>query len=158
MSEMQIIDAPEVIRDSRIGIVASRYNNVIVERLLNACLDTLKDNGIEENLITVVKVPGAFELPVVAKQLATLGSVDAIIALGVVIRGETPHFDYVAGECAGGLSRVATDHGIPVIFGVLTVNNEQQALERSGRGKRNKGHEAANTALEMISVLNRLEK
>lgn len=158
MSEIQIIENPEVIKDSRIGVVASRYNNSIVERLLNACLDTLQNKGIAKNLITVVKVPGAFELPVAAKRLASLGGVDAIIALGVIIRGETAHFDYIASECAGGLSRVALDHAIPVVFGVLTVDTEQQALERSGQGEQNKGYEAANTALEMISVLGKLAK
>ena len=158
MSEMQIIENPEVIRDSRIGIVASRYNGAIVERLLEACLDTLVANGVGGKAITVVRVPGAFELPVAAKRLAALGGVDAIIALGAVIRGDTAHFEYVAGECAAGLSRVALDYGIPVIFGVLTVDNDQQALERSGEGEQNKGREAAGSALEMIGVLARLEK
>lgn len=158
MSEIQIIESPEVIGDSRIGIVASRYNGAVVERLLGACLETLQDNGIREKSISLVRVPGAFELPVAAKRLASAGGVDAIIALGAVIRGGTAHFDYVAGECASGLSRVALDHAIPVIFGVLTVDNEQQALERSGEGEQNKGREAANAALEMIGVLAKLEK
>ena len=138
--------------------MASRYNKAIVDRLLNACLDSLREKGIDENSIRVVKVPGAFELPVVAKRLAALGGADAIIALGAIIRGETAHFDYIAGECASGLSRVAVDYTIPVIFGVLTVENEQQALQRSGEGETNKGREAASTALEMISILNQLEK
>lgn len=158
MSQIQIIESPDVIKSSRIAIVASRYNKAIVDRLLNACLDSLREKGIDENSIRVVKVPGAFELPVVAKRLAALGGADAIIALGAIIRGETAHFDYIAGECASGLSRVAVDYTIPVIFGVLTVENEQQALQRSGEGETNKGREAASTALEMISILNQLEK
>lgn len=158
MSEHQIIEHPDVIKDSRIGIVASRYNGHVVEKLLKSCIETLGKNGIDNGSITTVKVPGAFELPVVAKRLAISGNVDAIIALGVIIRGDTAHFDYVAGECASGLARVATDHTIPVIFGVLTVENEQQALDRAGKGQQNKGHEAANAALEMISVLDKLAK
>ena len=156
MAEIQIIESPEVLRGSRIAVVAGRYNQAIVDRLLDACLATLTAKGIPGNAVTVVRVPGAFEMPVVAKRLAAAGEVDAVIALGVVIRGDTPHFDYVAGECARGLASVAVDHELPVIFGVLTVENEQQALDRAGGSLGNKGAEAALTALEMVSIMHKL--
>lgn len=141
---------------SRLAVVASRYNRAVVDRLLDACLETLAGKGIPDSAVTVIRVPGAFELPVVAKRLAARGEVDAVIALGVVIRGETPHFDYVAGECARGLAAVAVEHELPVIFGVLTVDGEQQALDRAGGGHGNKGTEAALTALEMIAIMRKL--
>ena len=156
MAEMQFIDNPEVYTGSRIGVVAGRYNKAIVDRLLQGCLQTLAAQGIADGAITVVRAPGAFELPLLAQRLAAGGGVDAVIALGVVIRGGTPHFDYVAGECARGLARVSLDHDLPVVFGVLTVENEAQALERAGGSEGNKGAEAALTALEMISLLRRL--
>ena len=156
MADIQIIENPEVLRGSRIAVVASRYNLGIVDRLLDACLAELEAKGISRGAVTVVRVPGAFELPVVANRLAAVGEVDAVIALGVVIRGNTPHFDYVAGECARGLARVSLDHDLPVIFGVLTVENEQQALDRAGGAHGNKGAEAALSALEMISIMHKL--
>lgn len=156
MSDLQIIDSPEVLAGSRVAVVAARYNRDVVERLLKGCLDTLVARGIAEKDITVVKVPGAFELPVVARRLARRGEVDAVIALGAVIRGETPHFDYVADACARGIASVALDFELPVIFGVLTVDDEQQALARAGGKSGNKGDEAALAALEMISVLHRI--
>jgi 6,7-dimethyl-8-ribityllumazine synthase len=156
MADIQIIENPEVLRGSRIAVVASRYNLGIVDRLLDACLAELEAKGISRGAVTVVRVPGAFELPVVANRLAAVGEVDAVIALGVVIRGDTPHFDYVAGECARGLARVSLDHDLPVIFGVLTVENEQQALDRAGGAHGNKGAEAALSALEMISIMHKL--
>ena len=156
MADIQIIENPEVLRGSRIAVVASRYNLGIVDRLLDACLAELEAKGISRGAVTVVRVPGAFELPVVANRLAAVGEVDAVIALGVVIRGDTPHFDYVAGECARGLARVSLDHDLPVIFGVLTVENEQQALDRAGGAHGDKGAEAALSALEMISIMHKL--
>ena len=156
MADIQIIENPEVLRGSRIAVVASRYNLGIVDRLLDACLAELEAKGISRGAVTVVRVPGAFELPVVASRLAAVGEVDAVIALGVVIRGDTPHFDYVAGECARGLARVSLDHDLPVIFGVLTVENEQQALDRAGGAHGDKGAEAALSALEMISIMHKL--
>ena len=156
MSDLQIIDNPEVLPGSRVAVVAARYNRDVVDRLLKGCLDTLAERGIPEKAVTVVKVPGAFELPVAARRLARRGEVDAVIALGAVIRGETPHFDHVAGECARGIASVALDFELPVIFGVLTVDNEQQALARAGGKSGNKGEEAALAALEMISVLRRI--
>jgi 6,7-dimethyl-8-ribityllumazine synthase len=156
MADIQIIQSPEVLRGSRVAVVAGRYNQVIVDRLLDACLAELEAKGIPGSAVTVVRVPGAFELPVVANRLAAGREVDAVIALGAVIRGDTPHFDYVAGECARGLARVALDHDLPVIFGVLTVENEQQALDRAGGSQGNKGAEAALSALEMIAIMHKL--
>lgn len=156
MADIQIIETPEVMTESRIAIIAGRYNQAIVDRLIGGCLETLTRKGIDEGAISVIRVPGAFELPVLAKVLAKRADVDAVIALGVVIKGETSHFEYVSGECARGLSRVALECEKPVIFGVLTVDNERQAWARAGDGAENKGVEAANTALEMISILGKV--
>lgn len=156
MARIQILENPDVDPGSRIAVIASRYNQPLVDRLLDGCLKTLSGQGVDEDRISIIKVPGAFELPVLAKRLAGRREFDAIIALGAVIRGETPHFDYVAGECARGLARVALDFEMPVVFGVLTTDTEQQALDRAGEGGGNKGIEAARTALEMISVMRKL--
>jgi len=137
----------------RIGLVASRFNQFIVEQLVAGACDALARHGVAESDQTLVWVPGAFELPLMADAMARSGRFDAIIALGAVIRGGTPHFEYVAGESARGLSRVALEHGIPVSFGVLTTDNIEQALERAGSGAGNKGFDAAMTALEMIGAL-----
>jgi len=137
----------------RIGLVASRFNQFIVEQLVEGARDALSRHGISESGLTLIWVPGAFELPLLADRMARSGQFDAIIALGAVIRGGTPHFEYVAGECARGLSRVALDHGIPVSFGVLTTDDIEQALERAGTGAGNKGFDAAMTAIEMAGTL-----
>jgi 6,7-dimethyl-8-ribityllumazine synthase len=139
-----------------IAIVASEFNHFIVQQLVDGALDALSRNGIEEQNITVVWVPVAFELPLAAKVLAEAGNHDAIIALGAVIRGGTPHFDYVAGECSRGLARVGLKYALPAIFGVLTTDNVDQALERAGSGAGNKGFDTAVAALQMISLLDRL--
>ena len=139
-----------------IAIVASEFNHFIVQQLVDGALDALSRNGIEEQNITVIWVPGAFELPLAAKVLAEVGNHDAIIALGAVIRGGTPHFDYVAGECSRGLARVGLEYALPAIFGVLTTDNVDQALERAGSGAGNKGFDTAVAALQMISLLDRL--
>jgi 6,7-dimethyl-8-ribityllumazine synthase len=144
------------ISGASIAIVASRYNDAIVERLIQACLDTLQAGGVPGSSLTLLRVPGAFELPVTAARLAGPGKYDAIIALGAVIRGETPHFDYICNACTNGLARVAAKTGIPVIFGVLTVNDVLQAEARSGADEHNKGREAAQSAIEMISLLRKL--
>ena len=156
MARIQIIESPEIVPGSRIAVVAARYNSDIVERLLSGCLSTLSDKGVDDKDISVIKVPGAFELPLAARRMAERADIDAVIALGAVIRGETAHFDYVCGECAHGLARASLDSDKPVIFGVLTVDNERQAHQRTGDGQDNKGVEAANAALEMISVLRRI--
>lgn len=139
--------------DLNIAIVASRFNQFIVEQLLAGATDALNRQGIDDDKQLLVWVPGAFELPLIADQLAAAGHYDAIVALGAVIRGGTPHFDFIAGECARGLSRVALDRGIPVTFGVLTTDTVEQALERAGTGQGNKGFDAVMTAVEMAETL-----
>jgi len=142
----------------RIAIVASRFNQFIVDQLVEGAKDALQRNDVDDDGQVLVWVPGAFELPLLADQLASSGRFDAIIALGAVIRGGTPHFDYVAGECASGLTRVALDNGLPVTFGVLTTDTVEQALERAGKGEGNKGFDVALTALEMVETMSRVEK
>lgn len=139
------------------AIVVSRFNGFIVESLLAGAIDTFKRNGVSDSAITVLKVPGAFELPVVSQQLAQSGKYSAIIALGAVIRGATPHFDIVANESAKGLSAIALDHGLPVINGILTTDTIEQAIERSGTKAGNKGAEAASVAIEMTNLMNLIE-
>lgn len=139
------------------AIVVARFNSFIVDSLLDGALDTLKKHGIQERDITLVKVPGAYELPLAVKKLLAGGNYDAVIALGAVIRGGTPHFEYVAGECVKGLSQVSLDSNIPVAFGVLTVDTIEQAIERAGTKAGNKGAEAALTAIEMLSLMRQLE-
>jgi 6,7-dimethyl-8-ribityllumazine synthase len=137
----------------RVGIVAARFNDAIVERLVAGASDALLRHGALPSDLHVVWVPGAFELPVVLDRLAASGKVDALVALGCVVRGATPHFDYVAGECASGASAVAQRHGLPVAFGVLTTDTWEQAVERAGGKLGNKGAEAAMAAVETASVL-----
>ena len=156
MPGIDIIEGEKTINDARIAVVASRYNDYIVERLIRGCLESLGSGGVTEENITLVRAPGAFELPAVAGRLARLKKYDAVIALGAVIRGETPHFDYICNECAHGLAKIAIKMDLPVIFGVLTVDNVQQAEDRSGDEESNKGSEAALTAIEMISLLRKI--
>lgn len=139
--------------EGRYAILVGRFNSFVVEHLLDGAIDTLKRHGVSEDNITVVHAPGAWELPVVAKKLAASNGYDAIIALGAVIRGSTPHFDFVSGECAKGLGVVGLDTGLPVINGVLTTDSIEQAIERSGTKAGNKGSEAALTAIEMVNLL-----
>ncbi len=146
------------INKARIGIVASRFNEKIVESLLNACVKTLKKCGLAEKDFTIVHVPGAFELPIAAQRLLNTKKYDAVIALGAVIRGDTPHFEYICQQCASGLSNMALKHDRPVIFGVLTVDNMKQAKARSGPITTNKGADAAQAALETILALRAINK
>jgi 6,7-dimethyl-8-ribityllumazine synthase len=143
-------------RACNIAIVASEFNHFIVQQLVDGAFDALSRNGVSEKNISLVWVPGAFELPLAAEVLAEAGAHDAVIALGAVIRGGTPHFDYVAGECARGLAQVGLKHGLPAIFGVLTTDNVDQALERAGSGAGNKGFDTAVAALQMIALLDRI--
>jgi len=145
-------------RGLKFAIVVARFNGFITDRLLSGALDALIRTGCPESDIDVVKVPGSWELPLVVRALAKKDRYDAIIALGAVIRGETPHFDYVAGEAVSGLSRVATETGVPIAMGVLTTNTVEQAIDRAGAKSGNKGFDAAMTAIEMASLLRRLEK
>lgn len=142
---------------AKYGIVVARFNSFIVESLLAGAIDALKRHaGIAEEAIEVVRVPGAFELPLAAQAMAASNKYDAIIALGAVIRGSTPHFDYVAGEATKGLASVGLSHELPVIFGVLTTDSIEQAIERAGTKAGNKGAEAALSAIEMVSLLRKL--
>ena len=139
-----------------IAIVVSRFNEMITTPLLNGALDALRRHGVTENNVTVVKVPGAFEIPLAAKTLAHSGRYQAIIALGAVIRGATAHFDFVAGEVSKGVAQVALESGVPVSFGVLTTDTLEQAQERAGGKSGNKGFEAATTAIEMAHLLSQI--
>lgn len=143
--------------DLRIAIVASRFNAFIVDQLVAGARDALARSGVDPERQLLVWVSGAFELPLAADRLAASGEYDAVIALGAVVRGGTPHFDFVAGECARGLSRVALDRGVPVTFGVLTTDTVEQALERAGTGEGNKGFDAAMTALDSAATLRALD-
>jgi len=140
----------------RIGIVLGRFNSFIGDRLLEGAVDVLVRHGGNESDIEVVRVPGAYEMPLAAKKMAASGKYDALIALGAVIRGATPHFDYVAGECSKGLTQVSMDSGLPVGFGVLTVDTIEQAVERAGTKAGNKGADAALAAIEMVNLLKKL--
>jgi len=141
----------------RVGFVCAEFNGGITDRMLSAALDELERQGCDLDATVVAWVPGAFELPLVARGMAATGRVDAVVALGAVIRGDTGHYDFVAGECASGLQRVQLDTGLPVVFGVLTTDTVDQALVRSLPDDTNKGAEAARTALETVSVLRGLE-
>ena len=143
-------------RKCSIALVASEFNHFIVQQLVDGALDALAKNGVSRQDISLAWVPGAFELPLAADALAATGRHDAIIALGAVIRGGTPHFDYVAGECSRGLASVGLKHGLPVIFGVLTTDTIDQALERAGSGAGNKGFDTAVAALQMIALMDSL--
>ncbi|HVW68189.1 MAG TPA: 6,7-dimethyl-8-ribityllumazine synthase [Steroidobacteraceae bacterium] len=143
-------------RDRKVAIVAARFNDFIVSSLLKGATASWVERGGAEEDLLVTRVPGAFELPVVARKLAASGRWDAVVALGCVIRGDTPHFEYVAGECARGLNLAALETGVPVIFGVLTVETVEQALQRAATTADNKGGEAMDTAIEMADLLARL--
>jgi 6,7-dimethyl-8-ribityllumazine synthase len=141
----------------RIAIVAARFNHFVVDKLLAGAVETLTQAGISGQDLDIVRVPGAFEIPLAARKLSQSRNYDAIVTLGAVIRGGTPHFDYVAGECARGVSEAARDSGVPVIFGVLTCDTLEQATERSGGAHGNKGADAALAAIEMADLLRKLE-
>ena len=140
----------------RVAIAVARFNSFITDRLLGGALDGLRRHGVSEDAITVVRVPGSWELPVTIKTLAESGKYDAIISLGAVIRGDTPHFDYVAGEAAKGVGHVMLSTGVPVAFGVLTTNTLEQAIDRAGAKSGNKGFDAATTVIEMSNLLRQL--
>ena len=142
----------------RFGVVVSRFNSFITERLLGGAMDALRRMGAAEDMIDVVKVPGSWEVPMVAGELARQHRYDAVICLACVIRGETPHFDYVAAEAAKGVAHIAADTGVPVAFGVLTTNTLEQAIDRAGAKGGNKGFDAAMTAIEMANLLRTLRQ
>lgn len=150
---MRIIEGNLVAKDIKIGIVVGRFNEFIVSKLLGGALDGLKRHGVDENNIEVSWVPGAFEIPLVAKKMAQTKKYDAVICLGAVIKGSTPHFDYVCAEASKGISSVSLSEELPVIFGVLTTDTIEQAIERAGTKAGNKGYDAAVTAIEMANLL-----
>ena len=156
MSDVKNIDGDLIARGARFGIALGRFNSFIGERLLEGALDALVRHGADAANIEVVRVPGAFEMPLALKTMAASKKYDALIALGAVIRGETPHFEYVAGECAKGVSQVSMQFDLPVAFGVLTVDTIEQAIERAGTKAGNKGVDAALTAIEMVNLLKKL--
>ncbi|MFO0567833.1 MAG: 6,7-dimethyl-8-ribityllumazine synthase [Polyangiaceae bacterium] len=139
-------------KDARFAIVASRFNDFIVDHLVAGALDAFRRHGVSEDRVTLVRVPGSWELPLVTARLAKSGKLDAIIALGAVIRGGTPHFDYVAAEAAKGVAQASAGTGVPVVFGVLTTDSIEQAIERAGTKMGNKGFDAALAAIEMVSL------
>ena len=149
----KIIEGDFSASTAKFTLVVARFNSAIVDGLESGAIDTLRRHGVPESNITVVRVPGAYELPIAAKRVAQRGEADAVIALGAVIRGGTSHFDYVAGECSSGLTRVMLEENMPVAFGVLTTDSIEQAVERSGTKAGNKGVDSAMTAMEMVSLL-----
>lgn len=155
---MQTIEGDFDAEGARFALVATRWNDAIVDRLVDGALEVLRDCGVGEDDIALVRAPGAFELPVVCDRLADDAGFDAVIALGAVIRGDTPHFDYVASECARGVSSVGIEYGVPVAFGVITADTVEQAEARAQPDEdHNKGAEAANAAVEMVNLLRQLD-
>ena len=157
MSTIKTIEGDMLVRGARFGILASRFNDFIVNALVNGATHALKQHGADEKDMEIVWVPGAHEIPLAAQKMAASGRYDAIIALGAVIRGATPHFDFVAGECSKGLGSVGMKYNMPVAFGVLTVDSIEQAIERAGTKAGNKGGEAALSAIEMVNLLREFE-
>ena len=157
MDNIRTLNGDVIARDLRIAIVAARFNDMIVDSLIRGAVDTLVRHGAAEKQIELVRVPGAYDLPLIAQKLAASKRCDAIVALGAVIRGATPHFDHVAGQCAAGLARVSLETGVPVAFGVLTTDTIEQAIERAGTKAGNKGADAALSALELANLLRRLD-
>ena len=157
MDNIRTLNGDLVARDLRFAIVAARFNDLIVDSLIRGAVDALLRHGAGEKQIEIVRVPGAFDLPFVVKRVAVSKRYDAVVALGAVIRGATPHFEHVAGQCAAGLARAADETGVPVAFGVLTTDTIEQAIERAGTKAGNKGADAALCALELANLLRRLD-
>ena len=153
-----IIEAKLLAEGKRFALVASRFNDFITDRLVSGAVDALLRSGADDSDIDIVKVPGAFEIPLVAKKISAKGTYDAIICLGAVIRGATPHFEYVSGEVAKGVAQVSLEAGIPVIFGVVTTDSIEQAIERAGSKAGNKGWQAAIAAVEMANLMANLDR
>lgn len=150
---VKTIEGKLIVKNEKFALVVSRFNEFISSKLLSGAVDELVRHGVKEDNITVVWSPGAFEIPVLTKKLAKSGEYDAVIALGAIIRGSTPHFDYVSSELSKGIASVSLETGIPVIFGVLTTDNIEQAIERAGTKSGNKGSDAAKAAIEMANLL-----
>ena len=152
---MKTIEGDSTIKDKKIAIVAAKFNFFVVEHLISGAKEALLKSGTKENDIEIFYVPGAFEIPLALKKVVGTGKFDGVVALGAVIRGGTPHFEYVAGECVKGISQISLDSEIPITFGVLTVDTVEQAIERSGSSE-NKGAEAAESTIQMISLIDKL--
>lgn len=152
MTSSKIIKGNMIAKGKKFGIVVSRFNEFISSNLLEGACDTLTKHGVKESDVEAVWVPGSFEVPMLAKKMASSGKYDAIICLGAIIRGETPHFDLIASEAAKGVAKVAMDSTVPCVFGILTTDNVEQAVDRAGTKNGNKGREAARTAIEMCSL------
>ena len=144
---------PQASRTARIGVVCSRYNSLVTDRLLEAAIETAMKAGVNRDRITVLEVPGAFEIPLAAKRLASIGNIDAVICLGCLIQGETDHYHFIAAEVTRGIGQVALDHDLPVSFGVITARSTEQAFQRAGGDLGNKGREATEAALRMMASL-----
>jgi 6,7-dimethyl-8-ribityllumazine synthase len=153
----KVIEGNLIAKGKKFCIVASRFNDFITKELISGCQDTLVRHGVQNEDLTVAWVPGAFEIPTVAQKLAKSKSYDAIICLGTVIRGSTPHFEYIAAEVAKGIARVSLDSGMPVIFGIITADTIEQAIERAGTKDGNKGRDAAISAIEMANLLDKVK-
>jgi 6,7-dimethyl-8-ribityllumazine synthase len=149
----KVMEGDLIGKGKKFGIIASRFNDFITKELVSGCLDTLARHGAQAQDVTVAWTPGAFEIPLVAQKMARAKSYDALICLGTVIRGSTPHFDYIAAEVAKGIAKVSLDAGLPVIFGVITADTIEQAIERAGTKDGNKGRDAALSAIEMANLL-----
>ena len=153
---MKVFEGKLLARGLKFGIIVSRFNDFICERLLGGALDALTRNGADEQNVDIYKVPGAFEIPLIAKKVAQSGKYDAVICLGAVIRGGTPHFEYVAAEVSKGIANVAIEAGVPISFGVLTTDTLEQAIERAGAKSGNKGWDAASAAIEMANLIKQM--
>ncbi len=153
----KVIEGKLLARGMSFGLVASRFNDFMTKELVSGCIDTLVRHGAEEKDITVAWVPGAFEVPMIAQKMAKSKTFDALICLGTVIRGATPHFDYIASEVAKGVAKVSLDNNLPVIFGIITADSIEQAVERAGSKDGNKGRDAALSAIEMVSLSSQLK-
>lgn len=154
--EIKTFEGHLVLQNQKFGIIVGRFNEFISSKLLGGAIDAIKRHGGSEKNIEIAYVPGAFEIPLVAQKMASTKKYDAIISLGAVIRGSTPHFDYVANEVSKGIAKVSLDSGIPVIFGVLTTDSIEQAIERAGTKAGNKGYDAAMSAIEMVNLLKQI--
>ncbi len=153
----KVIEGDLIVKGKKFGIVASRFNDFMTKQLVSGCMDTLVRHGAQDRDLTIVWVPGAFEIPSIAGKMARSKAYDAVICLGTVIRGQTPHFDFVASEASKGIAKVAQDSNIPVIFGIITADTIEQAVERSGAKDGNKGKDAALSAIEMINVMSQIK-
>ncbi len=152
MAGVKTIKAKLMAKGKKFGIIVSRFNEFVSAKLVDGAIDTLTQHDVNEGDISVVWVPGSFEIPLAAKKMSESGKYDAIICLGTIIRGETPHFDFVAGEAAKGIAKIGLDSGIPCIFGIITADNLEQAIDRAGTKSGNKGRESAKTAIEMCNL------